>query len=49
MQKNILQEETLTHKLISKGFRAYLFVIFVAPLGYLIRLVASNTLSVSDI
>ena len=49
MQKNILQEETLTHKLISKWFRAYLFVIFTAPLGYLIRLVASNTLSVSDI
>jgi O-antigen/teichoic acid export membrane protein len=49
MQKNILQEETLTHKLISKWFRAYLFVIFTAPLGYLIRLVASNTLSVPDI
>ena len=49
MQKNILQEETLTHKLISKWFRAYVFVVFTAPLGYLIRLVASNTLSVSDI
>ena len=49
MQKNILQEETLSHKLISKWFRAYVFVIFTAPLGYLIRLVASNTLSVSDI
>lgn len=49
MQKNILQEETLSHKLISKWFRAYLFVIFTAPLGYLIRLVASNTLSVADV
>lgn len=49
MQKNILQQETLTHKLISKWFWAYLFVVFTAPLGYLIRLVASNTLSVSDI
>lgn len=49
MQKNILQEETLTHKLISRWFWAYIFVIFTAPLGYLIRLVASNTLSVSDI
>ena len=49
MQKNILQEETLTHKLISKWFRAYVFVIFTAPLWYLVRLVASNTLSVADI
>lgn len=49
MQKNILQEETLSHKLISKWFWAYLFVVFTAPLGYLIRLVASNTLSVADI
>lgn len=49
MQKNILQEETLSHKLISKWFWAYIFVIFTAPLGYLIRLVASNTLSVSDV
>jgi hypothetical protein len=49
MQKNTLQEETLSHKLISRGFRAYVFVIFTAPLGYLIRLVASNTLSVADI
>lgn len=49
MDKNILQEETLSHKLISKWFRAYIFVIFTAPLGYLIRLVASNTLSVADI
>ncbi len=49
MQNWILQEETLSHKLISKWFWAYFFVIFTAPLGYLIRLVASNTLSVSDI
>ena len=49
MQKNILQQETLSHKLISKGFWAYVFVIFTAPLGYLIRLLASNTLSVADV
>ena len=49
MQKNILQEETLTHKLISKWFWAYVFVIITAPLSYLIRLVASNTLSVADV
>lgn len=49
MQKNILEQETLSHKLISKWFRAYVFVIFTAPIGYLVRLLASNTLSVSDV
>ena len=49
MEKNVLQEESLSHKLISKWFRAYVFVIFTAPLGYLLRLVASNTLSVADV
>ena len=49
MQQNILQEETLSHKLISRWFRAYVFAIFAAPLWYLLRLIASNTLSVSDV
>lgn len=49
MQKNMLQEETLLHKLISKWFRAYVFAIFLSPLWYLLRLLASNTLSVSDV
>lgn len=49
MQKNILQEESLFHKLINKWFWAYLFVVFTSPLWYLIRLLASNTLSVADI
>ena len=49
MQNNILKEETLSHKLISKWFRAYIFVLFIGPLWYLIRLLASNTLSVSDV
>ena len=49
MEKNLLKEEPLSHKLINKWFRAYIFVVFTAPLGYLIRLVASNTLSVADI
>ncbi len=46
---NILQQETLSHKLINKWFWAYVFVIFTAPLWYLIRLLASNTLSVADV
>lgn len=49
MNKNLLQQETLTHKLINKWFRAYVFAIFTTPLWYLIRLVASNNLSVADI
>ena len=49
MQQNILQEETLSHKLISKWFRAYVFAFFTAPLWYFIRLLVSNTLSVSDV
>ena len=49
MQKNLLQEETLAHKLISKWFWAYVFVVFTAPLWYLLRLLASNTLTVADV
>lgn len=49
MQKNILQQETLSQKLISKWFRAYVFVVFTAPLWYFLRLIASNTLSVADV
>lgn len=49
MERKLLEQETLSHKLISKWFRVYIFVIFTAPLWYLIRLLASNTLSVSDV
>ena len=49
MNKELLQQETLSQKLIKKWFRAYLFIIFTAPLNYLLRLIASNTLSVSDV
>ena len=49
MQKDLLQQETLSHKLISKWFRAYIFVVLTAPLWYLLRLLASNTLSVADV
>ena len=49
MEKNLLEQESLQNKLISKWFWAYFFVIFTAPLWYLIRLLASNTLSVADV
>jgi len=49
MQTDPLKQETLAQKLITKWFRAYLFVIFLAPLWYLLRLLASNTLTVADV
>lgn len=49
MWKELLEQETLSKKLITKWFRAYFFVMFTAPLWYLIRLLASNTLTVSDV
>ena len=49
MQKDLLAKEPLSQKLIKKSFRAYIFAMFTAPLGYLLRLLASNTLSVSDV
>ena len=49
MSNTILKEETLSHKLISKWFWVYIFMVFTAPLGYLLRLLASNTLSVADV
>lgn len=49
MQKKLLEQESLSKKLISKWFRAYIFIIFTAPVSYLLRLLASNTLSVADV
>ena len=49
MKNNILQDETLSQKLINKWFWAYVFTVFTAPLWYFIRLLASNTLTVSDV
>lgn len=49
MQNKLLEKEPISEKLISKWFRAYVFVVFTAPLWYFIRLVASNTLSVADV
>lgn len=46
---NLLSQETLSQKLVKKWFWAYFFVIFTAPIGYLLRLLVSNTLSVADV
>lgn len=44
---DLLQEETLAQKLITKGFWLYLFSYLIAPGGYLIRLMISNAPEVS--
>lgn len=40
-QTKILNDETLTSKLVVKGFWLYLFTIFIAPAGYLTRFMIS--------
>lgn len=44
---DLLQDETLSQKLIKKGFWLYLFSYLIAPGGYLIRLIISNSSEVS--
>ena len=48
---DLLQDETLSQKLIKKGFWLYLFSYLIAPGGYLIRLLISNSpeVSVADV
>lgn len=45
----MFKEETLAEKFITKWFWLYFFLIFIAPTWYVVRLILSNTLSVSDI
>jgi len=50
MKKNeLFKEETLAEKLIKKWFWVYLFSFLIAPAGYIIRVIISNDLSVSDV
>ena len=48
---DLLQDETLSQKLIKRGFWLYLFSYLIAPGGYLIRLLISNSpeISVADV
>ena len=46
---SLLQEETLAKKLITKGSLVYIFAFLIAPTGYIIRVLASNTLSVEEV
>ena len=47
--KNLLPDQTLANKLISKGFWLYLFAFLGLPLWYLIRVILSNDLSVWEV
>ncbi|MCH8519034.1 flippase [Candidatus Gracilibacteria bacterium] len=49
MQESLLKDETLAHKLISKGSWMYLFALLGLPLGYAIRVIISNDLSVGEV
>lgn len=46
---NLLKEETLAKKLITKGSLVYVFSFLIAPTGYFVRVLASNTLSVENV
>lgn len=45
----LLQDETLSKKLITKGSRTYFFTMIVAPIGYLLRMFLSDAVSVSEV
>jgi len=49
MQESLLKDETLAHKLISKWSWMYLFALLWLPLGYAIRVIISNDLSVWEV
>lgn len=49
MEWELLADQPLGQKLIKKGFWLYFFMIITAPVGYLIKVIVSNTLSVEDV
>lgn len=49
MVQPLLQDESLSEKLIKKGFWLYFFTLITAPTSYIIRVVVSNDMSVSDV
>ena len=46
---NLLKEETLAKKLITKGSLVYIFSFLIAPTWYAVRVLLSNTLSVGEV
>jgi O-antigen/teichoic acid export membrane protein len=49
MDWELLADQPLSEKLIKKGSLTYLFIFLIAPVGYFIRVIVSNTLSVEDV
>jgi len=49
MSKELLQDETLTEKLVKRWFWLYVFSFLIAPTGYIIKLLISNDLSVAEV
>lgn len=49
MDGELLADQPLGQKLIKKGFWLYFFMMLTAPVGYLIKVIVSNTLSVEDV
>ncbi|USN58512.1 MAG: hypothetical protein H6767_09835 [Candidatus Peribacteria bacterium] len=43
------QHKSLAEKFVKKGFWLYLFSFIIAPIGYFIKIIISNELSVSDV
>lgn len=46
---DLLADQPLSHKLIKKWSRLYLFMILTAPVSYIIRVIISNELPVADV
>ncbi len=49
MDWELLADQPLGQKLIKKGFWLYFFTMIIAPAGYIIKVIVSNTLSVEDV
>ena len=43
------QHKTLSEKFLKKGFWLYLFSFIIAPIGYIIKIIVSGNISVSDL
>lgn len=49
MTKELLRNETLASKLIKNWFWLYLFSFLIAPTGYIIKILVSNSVSVAEV
>ena len=49
MTKELLQNEDLSNKLLTKWFRIYFFIILTAPIWYILRIILSNTITVEEL